>query len=175
MTTTTATPTAPFPGPFSAAAKQRKVCIIVSKGGLDEVYPALILANAARMSGIEATLFFTFYGLDAITERKVDPLHVNMVGNPTSPMPTMVAGLPGMENVAAKMMKSKMDKLSLPGVREMLEMLEMLEEAGAELYGCELAAQMMDIKREDLLPCVRDIITAGDFYELSDGAQIIFT
>jgi hypothetical protein len=82
-----------------------------------------------------------------------------MVGNPTSPMPTMVAGLPGTENLAAKMMKSKMEKLSLPGVREMLQMLD---ESGAEIYGCELAAQMMDLKKEDLLPCVRDIITAGD-------------
>ena len=39
-------------------------------------------------SGIEAFLFFTFYGLDAVTEKKVDHLHVNMAGNPSSPMPT---------------------------------------------------------------------------------------
>ena len=38
----------------------KKVSIICSKGALDMAYPGLILANAARMSGIEATLFFTF-------------------------------------------------------------------------------------------------------------------
>ncbi len=151
---------------------QRRVAIIISKGGLDEVYPALILANAARMSGIEAVLFFTFYGLDAITDSKVDHLHVNMVGNPTSPMPTMVAGLPGMERLAAKMMMSRMEALDLPGPREMIELIE---EAGAELYACELAMNMMELTQDDLLPQVRDVITAGDFYDFSDGAQIIFT
>lgn len=150
----------------------RKVAIIVSKGGLDECYPALILANAARMSGIDAMLFFTFYGLDAVTEAKVDHLHVNMVGNPSSPMPTMLAGLPGMESFAAKMMKSKMDALDLLSVREMIEMLD---EAGAELYGCHLALEMFELEKSDLLPQVRDVITAGDFYAMSEGAQIIFT
>lgn len=150
----------------------RKVAIICSKGGLDECYPALVLANAARMEGIDTVVFFTFYGLDAVTEDKVDHLHVNMAGNPASPMPTMIAGLPGMESLAAKMMKSKMDDLDLPSVREMLEMLD---EAGAELYGCLLAMEMFDRKREELLPQVRDVITAGDFYHMSEGAQIIFT
>ncbi|MCO4769289.1 MAG: DsrE/DsrF/DrsH-like family protein [Deltaproteobacteria bacterium] len=151
---------------------QRKVAIIVSKGGLDEVYPALILGNAARMSGIEAVLFFTFYGLDAVTDKKVDHLHVNLVGNPASPIPTMIGGLPGMENLAASMMKKQMEDLDLPGVREMMEMLT---DAGAELYGCQLAMDMMKIDQKDLIPQVADVITAGDFYEMADGAQIIFT
>lgn len=150
----------------------RRVAIICSKGGLDECYPALILANAARQSGIEAVLFFTFYGLDVITEKKVDHLHVNMAGNPSSPMPTVLAGLPGMERVAASMMKKRMDELDLPTVREMLQILE---EAGAELYACQLAMEMMKIEKDALVPQVRDVITAGDFYDLAEGAQIIFT
>jgi len=150
----------------------RKVSIIVSKGGLDECYPALILANAARQSGIDAMIFFTFWGLDVITEKKVDHLHVNIVGNPSSGMPTMVGGLPGMESLAAKMMKGSMDKLDLPTVREMIEILE---ESGCELYGCELAMNMFKRTKEELLPQVHEVITAGDFFDLSEGAQIIFT
>ena len=45
-----------------------KVSIIVSKGSLEGIYPALIMANGARAEGIEANLFFTFFGLDAITK-----------------------------------------------------------------------------------------------------------
>ena len=150
----------------------RKVAIICSRGGLDEAYPALILANAARMSGIDAMVFFTFYGLDVITESKVDRLHVNMVGNPTSPMPTMVAGLPGMERLASKMMMDRMKELNLPTAREMIRMLH---DAGTDLYACELAMEMMKVDRKGLLPEVKDVITAGDFFELSEGAQIIFT
>ncbi len=152
--------------------RQRRVAIICSKGGLDEAYPALILANAARMAGIEAFIFFTFYGLDVITDKKVDSLHVNMVGNPSSPMPTMVMGLPGMETVAAKMMKKRMQDLDLPEVREMLEMLH---DSGAQLYACELAMDMMNVDKDDLIPQVEGVITAADFYEKSEDAQIIFT
>jgi peroxiredoxin family protein len=151
---------------------QRKVSIICSHGGLDEVYPALILGNAARQSGIDAILFFTFWGLDAITEAKVDHLHVNLAGNASSGMPTMLAGLPGMESIAASMMKKQMTELDLPTVREMLDILH---ESGAELYACELAMKMFKRTKEDLVKPVQDVITAGDFYDLSDGAQIIFT
>ncbi len=150
----------------------RKVAIICSHGGLDEAYPSLILANAARQSGIECFVFFTFWGLDVITEKKVDRLHVNMAGNPTAPMPTMVAGLPGMEAVAAHMMKKQMAELDLPSARDMLKILD---ESGAQLYACELAMKMFKRTRDDLVPEVKDIITAGDFYDLADGAQIIFT
>jgi peroxiredoxin family protein len=151
---------------------RRKVAIICAHGGLDEAYPCLILANAARQSGIDCFVFFTFFGLDVITEKKLDHLHVNLAGNPTSPMPTLVGGLPGMERLAARMMKKQMAALDLPEVREMLQILD---ESGAQLYACELAMKMFKRTREDLVPQVKDVITAGDFYELAEGAQIIFT
>ncbi len=153
-------------------SENRKVALICSKGGLDEIYPALILASSARQSGIDCMIFFTFYGLDAITEERVDHLHVNMVGNATSPMPTMVAGLPGMENVAASMMKKKLKEMEVPDVREMLEMLS---DSGVALYACELAMTMFGRSKEDLIEQVDDVITAGDFYDFSEGAQIIYT
>ena len=157
---------------MNVAGRERKVAIICSHGGLDEAYPALILANAARQAGIECFVFFTFYGLDVITEKKVDHLHVNMVGNASSPMPTMIAGLPGMDALAGRMMKKQMDEMDLPSAREMLGILD---ESGAALYACELAMQMFKRTKEDLVPQVRDVITAGDFYDMDDGAQIIFT
>lgn len=150
----------------------RKVGIICSKGGLDEVYPSLILANGARQAGIEAFIFFTFYGLDAITKDKVDHLHVNLAGNASSPMPTMIAGLPGMESLAASMMRRQLKELDLPDVREMITTLH---EAGTKLYACELAMTMFKRNREDLLEEVDDVITVGDFYDVTAGAQLLFT
>lgn len=149
----------------------RKIAIICSKAGLDECYPALILANAARQSGIDAMIFFTFWGLNVVTENKIDHLHVNLAGNPASGMPTMIGGLPGMEALAAHMMKKQMEELELPSVREMIQILE---EAGTELYGCELAMKMFKLEQKDLVPQVKEVITAGDFYDLSVGAQIVF-
>ncbi len=158
--------------PSLVQTQPRKVALICSHAGLDEVYPSLILANAARQSDIEAFIFFTFWGLDAITESKVDHLHVNLAGNPANTMPTVLAGLPGMESLAASMMAKQMRELDLPSVREMIGLLE---ESGAELYACELAMKMFKRRKEDLLPQVKGVITAGDFYDLSVGAQIIFT
>jgi peroxiredoxin family protein len=157
---------------MSIATPKRKVAIIASHGGLDEAYPSLILANAARQSGIDALLFFTFWGLDIVTESKVDHLHMNLAGNASSNMPTIIAGLPGMESLAAGMMKKQMAELDLPSVREMLQILD---ESGAALYGCELAMKMFKRTKEELVPQVKDVITAGDFFDLSEGAQIIFT
>jgi peroxiredoxin family protein len=157
---------------MDTAATKRKVAIICSHGGLDEAYPSLILANAARQSGIEAFVFFTFWGLDVITETKVDHLHVNLAGNASSGMPTILGGLPGMESFAASMMRRQMTELDLPNAREMLQILS---ESGAELYACELAMKMFKRTKEDLVPQVKDVITAGDFYDLAEGAQIIFT
>ncbi len=149
----------------------RKVAIICSKGSLDMAYPGLILANAARMSGIDAVLFFTFWGLDIITKKKLDHLHVSTVGNPSMPVPTVLGGLPGMEAAATTMMKRQMAKLDIPGVREMLEMLG---DAGAELYACQLAMDMFKLEPSDLVPEVQGVLSAMDFFDKAQGAQIIF-
>lgn len=148
-----------------------KLAIICSKGSLDMAYPGLILANAARMSGIEATLFFTFWGLDVITQSKVDHLHVATVGNPSMPIPTLVGGLPGMETLATSMMKKQMEELDIPSVREMLEILH---DSGAEIYGCRMAMDMFKLTGEDLVPQVDGVISAMDFFDKAAGAQILF-
>lgn len=148
-----------------------KVSIICSKGSLDMAYPGLILANAARMSGIEALMFFTFWGLDIVTEKKIDSLSICPVGNPSMGMPTLLGALPGMQWMATSMMKKTIEKLDIPPVREMIETLA---DSGAELYGCKLAADMMNLEKEDLVPQVSEIITAMDFFEKSQGASIIF-
>lgn len=154
-----------------AAEPARKLAIICSKGTLDMAYPGLILANAARMAGVDAMIFFTFWGLDVINAAKVDHLHVSTVGNPSLPIPTMLGGLPGVEALASSRMKKEMAELEIPPVREMLEMIT---DAGAELYACQLAMEMFHLQREDLIPQVKDVITAMDFVDLTDGAQIIF-
>jgi peroxiredoxin family protein len=152
-------------------SKPRKLAIICSKGSLDMAYPGLILANAARMMGVDAMIFFTFWGLDIITKKKSAHLHPGIVGNPSMPMPTLLAGLPGMEAMAGAMMKKQMAKLDIPTIPEMLELLEA---SGAEMYGCKMAMDMFGLTMDDLVPQVKEVITAMDFIEKSEGAQTIF-
>jgi len=168
--------TAPAPKLVAKKGKPlKKVLIICSKGKLEDVYAALIMANGALMEGIEAKMFFTFFGLEAITRKHADKLHTATVGNPAfmPGMPTMVAGLPGFEAFASYMMKKEMDKLEIPQVTEFIQMIDA---AGGEIYACKLAADMFHLGKEDFLPEVKDIITVGDMYALAEGegTQIIF-
>jgi peroxiredoxin family protein len=149
-----------------------KVSIIISRGSLDGVYPGLIMANGARMEGMEATLFFTFFGLEAIIDKKMDNLKVATVGNPAMHIPTMVGGLPGMSSFATKKMKDEMEKLDIPPVREFIEMIH---DSGADIYACKASVDMFHLSEDDFCDQVDGIISVGDFYEKSAGAEIIFT
>ncbi len=149
-----------------------KVSIIVSKGSLEGVYPALIMANGARMEGIEADLFFTFFGMDGIIKKRMNNLKVATVGNPGMHMPTVIGALPGMSAFATKMMSKKMDELDIPPVGEFIEMIH---DAGGELYACKASVDMFGLTMEDFCPQVEDIISVGQFYERSVNAKIIFT
>jgi len=150
----------------------KKVSIVVSKGSLDGIYPGLIMANGARMDGIEATLFFTFFGLDAIINKRMDRIKVATVGNPGMHMPTWIGAFPGMSAMATSMMKKEMEKLDIPPIREFIEMVH---DAGCDLYACKASVDMFHLKKEDFCKEVDDIISVGQFYEKSAGAQIIFT
>jgi peroxiredoxin family protein len=114
---------------------------------------------------------FTFWGLDIITKKTVDHLHVPTVGNPSMHIPTMVGGLPGMESFATTMMLKQMERLDIPPVHEMLEILG---DSGAHLYACKMAMEMFKRTKEDLVPQVEDVITAMDFFDKAAGAQVLF-
>lgn len=151
----------------------KKVLVICARGTLEDVYAALVMANGALMEGMEAKVFFTFFGLDAIRKEKQDHLHTATVGNPSIPIPTMVGGLPGMEALASARMRKEMDKLDIPPVSEFLEMIVA---GGGEIYACKLATDMFKLEREDFIDDLADIITVGDMYALAEGegTQIIF-
>ena len=118
------------------------------------------------MEGIESEIFFTFFGLEAIQKKKLDRLHVATVGNPGMHIPTMLGGLPGMEALATKMMKSEMEKLDIPPVGEFLEMMTA---SGTKLWACKLAMDMFKIKKDDLVDDLDGVLTVGGFYERAEG------
>ena len=152
--------------------KIKKVSIIISKGSLDGVYPGLIMANGARMEGIEANLFFTFFGLDTIVKKRMGKIKIATVGNPGMHMPSLMGILPGFSAFATSMMKKTMEKIDIPPVPEYVEMAA---DAGCKLYACKATVDMFKLKKEDFCPQVDSIINVGKFYEIAAGGQIIFT
>lgn len=164
-------------------ADDRKIAFICSKGSLDMAYPALVMGWAALGNGIDVTIFFTFWGMDMINKNRVDHLELAPVANPSMKMsmmginagnlgiPNLAGVLPGMTAVATGLMKDKMKKLEVPPVREYLQMLV---DAGAHLYACKMSVDMMGLSKDDFVEGVEAIVTAGDFMDMTDGAQIIF-
>lgn len=166
--------------PAKQKERIKKVSIIVSKGSLDGVYPGLIMANGARMEGIEANLFFTFFGLYAVMKGYQDKIQISTVGNAAMrvpdakgfPLPTFLGLLPGMSAFATSMMKKEMEKLDIPPVSEFVQMIS---DAGGHLYACKATVDMFHLKPEDFVPAMERVLTVGDFYELAAGGEIIFT
>lgn len=149
-----------------------KVSIIVSKGSLEGIYPALIMANGARAEGIEANLFFTFFGLDAIHKAHHEHIKLATVGNPGLHLATWAGGLPGVSAVLTQYLVRKMEKLDIPSIPEFIEMIA---DTGAGLYACKASVELFDLDRGDFIDQVKDVITVGEFYEMAAGGQIIFT
>jgi peroxiredoxin family protein len=149
-----------------------KVAIVVSKGSLEGIYPALIMANGARMEGIEADLFFTFFGLDAIRKDRQGRIKVATVGNPGMHLPTFVGALPGFSALATMMMQRQMEKLDIPPIPEFVELVA---DSGVRLYACKASVDMFGLDLDDFVPQVEGIISVGEFYALAGGGQIIFT
>lgn len=150
----------------------KKVSIIISHGSLEGVYPGLIMANGARMEGIEANLFFTFFGLEAIMKKRMNNIKVATVGNPAMHMPSLLGIIPGMSAFATWKMKQEMDKLDIPPIPEFVEMVY---DAGAKFYACKATVDMFHLTKDDFCEQTDSIINVGKFYEIAAGGQIIFT
>ena len=164
----------------------RKMAFICSKGNLDMAYPALIMGNAALGEGCEVHIFFTFWGLDIINKKLNHKLQLTLSGNTAMhmadlgrlrpgleyrSMPQQLGGLPGMTAFATKMMKQQMADLEIPDVPQFLDLLAA---AGAHFYACKLTFDMMKMIEADLHDATEGVISAADFVEISEGAQIIF-
>ena len=157
---------------FAEPMTIEKVSIVISKGSLEGIYPGLIMANGARMEGIEADVFFTFFGLDAIRRDHQGSIKVATVGNPGMHLPTLVGALPGFSALATKMMQRKMEALDIPPVPEFIELIA---DSGARLYACKATVDMFGLTMDDFVPQVEAVLTVGDFYALAAGGQIVFT
>lgn len=155
-----------------AAKPIEKVCIVISKGSLEGIYPGLIMANGARMEGMDAEVFFTFFGLDALRKDRSGKIKVATVGNPDMHMPTLLGAIPGMSAIATRMMARQMEKLDIPPIPEFIEMIH---ESGGGIWACRATVDMFGLTEADFVPEVDGVISVGEFYEKAAGAEIIFT
>ena len=167
----TTTETVPLIPDFGSAETTRKLAIICSKGNLDMAYPGLVLANAALGEGIETHLFFTFWGFDMINKKTMGDLKFTMLGNTATHLPQGLGGLPGMTAMATHQMRKTIAELGVPDVPEFLQQIV---DSGGHLWACRMSADMQRLSEQDLYDEVEGIISASDFIEKTEGAQLLF-
>jgi peroxiredoxin family protein len=153
----------------------RTAAIIASKGTLDWAYPPLILATTAAASGMDTSVFFTFYGLNIIHKDFEHLLKVSPLGNPAMPMPVpmpnVVLGLPGMGAVATSMMKSKFHGKHVAGIRELLESAQ---ELGVRLIACQMTMDVFGYEPGDFLDGVEFAGAAAFLAEAREAHVTLF-
>lgn len=157
------------------AAKTPAMTIIATKGTLDMAYPPFILASTAAALGWEVSIFFTFYGL-SLLKRDLD-LKVTPLGNPAMPMklpegpawlkgrelsvPTSIMALmPGFQDMASGMMKKTMDN---KGVARVEELRDACLEADVKLIACQMTVDLFDYPRENFIDEIDDWVGAASF------------
>lgn len=169
--TTMDTAPAIVPNFDNEGSEGRKLAIICSKGSLDMAYPGLILANAALGEGVETHLFFTFWGFEMINKKTMGDLKFTPLGNPATHMPQGLGGLPGITHMATSKLKKSIAELDVP---EVPEFLEQIVASGGHLWACRMSADMNHLTEKDLYEEVEGIISASDFIEKTEGAQLLF-
>ncbi len=137
---------------FKKDPATKKAAIIASKGTLDWAYPPLILATAAASSGMDTSVFFTFYGLNIIHRDFEKRIKVGPVGNPAMPMPMpmpqLLTAMPGMVPMATAMMKSKFKKKGVASIRELLDVAR---DTGVHLIACQMTMEVFGFDQSEFI------------------------
>jgi peroxiredoxin family protein len=158
--------------PDAGVPRAMRLAIIATKGTLDWAYPPLMLAVQAANKGWDVGVFFTFYGLNIIDNRRNQRLKASPVGNPAMPspvpMPTLLAVLPGMTALATFMMRRQLRKQQVPTVAELLQLAV---ERGVKLYPCGFTIDMFGYSTEHFIAGAQPRMGSPDFLEFAKDAD----
>jgi peroxiredoxin family protein len=109
-----------------------KATIVVHSGDMDKLYSALIIGNGALAMGMEATLYFTFWGLLRLTKGGLEK-------GPLSKMHMLGMG--------KRMIKQRMAKQNVASLERLMKDFK---ELGGKIIACEMTMEIMGVKASDL-------------------------
>lgn len=144
--------------------KKKRLMVVCSRDTLDGAYPSAVLAINAVRIGMDATIYYTFSGLNVIRKGVAAKLKFY----PSGPL----GAIPGMAQLATGIMKKKIEKAELPTLEDLLQMCQL---EGVQLIGCHMAMSMFELDSKDFIEGV-GIANASDFLKLAQQADItLFT
>ncbi|MGQ9617616.1 MAG: DsrE/DsrF/DrsH-like family protein [Candidatus Aminicenantia bacterium] len=151
--------------------KENKLSMIVFSGDMDKILASFVIATGAVPSGMEVTMFFTFWGLQALKKRKKTGkgFFGKMLGfmlkdiNKLNPSKMSFCGAGRW--MFKKMMKSK--NVPLPD-----ELRKTALELGVKIVPCQMSMDVMEIRQEDLIEGVQPPVGVASFLEEASKSKI---
>lgn len=132
---------------------------IVFSDDLDKVLATFVLANGAAATGEKVTMFFTFWGLNAIKKVKKPKVQKDIFGKmfgmmlPSNSLKLKLSKM-NMGGIGSKMMRYLMKS---KGIESLESLRQQALESGVEFIACQMSMDVMGVKREELL----DEVTIG--------------
>lgn len=141
--------------------KREAAAFITSKDTLDGAYPGIILGINSLRLGMDATVFYTFMGINVIRKGWAEKVKFQPPG--------FMGALPGMANMATWMMKGKMEKANIPTLPDLQEIASL---EGVKFVACKMTVDMMELKQDDFIEGVT-IMTAEDFLKYAKDCKVL--
>ncbi|HYA02359.1 MAG TPA: DsrE/DsrF/DrsH-like family protein [Syntrophobacteria bacterium] len=143
-----------------AGESKQKYTFICSRGTLDGAYPSLILAiNSVRL-GHEATIFYTFMGINIVRKGYLAKIKFHPPG--------FLGAIPGMTSLATGMMKKQIEEANIPDVEDLLEVAQL---EGIRLVACRMTMDMMKLTEEDLREGI-EVMNAEQYLKIASQCAI---
>ncbi|HJS26250.1 MAG TPA: DsrE/DsrF/DrsH-like family protein [Actinomycetota bacterium] len=158
--------------------KQNKITIVAWDGHLDRIWPTLILSTTAAASGMEVSVFFTFWGLFPL----VKPERARKTGKDW-----MTKALGSMNPGSTQ--KAKLSRLNFAGMGPWMlgkvaedyktphptELLGLAQEMGVRLIPCQMTMDLMGVSSDDLIDGLEEPIGAATaLLEMKESAIQLF-
>ena len=139
-----------------------KLSMVVFSGDMDKALAAFVIATGAVAMGMEAVMFFTFWGTPLLRDKNKQVSGKDTMGKMFGAMlPKGVSGVKlskmNMGGMGTMMMKSLMKQKNVASLEQMLEMAE---ELGVRIYVCEMSMDLMGFKREEMID-YKDLVFCG--------------
>lgn len=156
--------------------KQEKLSLVVFSGEFDKAIAALTLATGAAATGREVNLFFTFWGLNIIRKRKnrsftgqgILARVFNFLLGGFNKLPLSRLNFAGLSpKLMTKMMKGK-------NVATLEELMQAAKDLKVNLIACEMAMHILELKKEDLIPEVKEVIGVPTFLDSARDGMTMF-
>lgn len=156
--------------------ENKKLSLIAFSGDYDKLTAVFTLATGAAAVGYEVNIFFTFWGLDAIKQKKGRAF----IGSNwlTKFFGFMMGGLSVTPNsrfnfcgIGPKIFRYLMKKNNVATLEELVEAAAAL---GVNMYACEMAMHVLGIQKSDFIHEVKDVLGVATFLNISEGGRTMF-